>query len=622
MTLETFFDKFDLFADAPGAVGKMRELVLELTVTGKLVAQDSRDSPASELLDSTKDQRAKLVAAKNIKARPVSLIYPEEQPFGLPSSWAWARLSEVGYELGQKVPDHRFTYIDVGGIDSDRGRISERVATLEPSEAPSRARKIVARGTVIYSTVRPYLLNIAIVDQDFDPEPIASTAFGILHPFEGIFNRYLFYWLRGAPFTAYVQQCMKGMAYPAINDEKFYSGYIALPPLAEQKRIVAKVDELMALCDQLEAQQQERETRHANLARAALARFADAPTPANLNFLFHPSYTITPADLRKSILTLAVQGKLAPQNSAPSFETLGSILAGSSMNGVSKGPTSDTSATEVLRISAGTSRGDFYVNEDDFKHVSLTPNELEKFCLIPGDLLACRFNGNLHYVGRFSYYRGESGRVQVNPDKLIRFRINTKAYCPRYVCYTMNAAPTREEIESMCATTAGNIGLSAGRLKTVKIPLPPLAEQRRIVAKVDQLMALVDELETRLAASRTTAENLLSALAAELTGTANGRNIATSPAKPAAPAPRPSTQPVPTAPIAPASPPSVPATPAPLAAPKNVRTLAELRKAAGLSQSAVAKAMGLNQAYISQMETGKRVISDEQQRQLVEIFGA
>ena len=70
----------------------------------------------------------------------------------------------------------------------------------------------------------------------------------------------------------------------------------------------------MALCDRLEAQQQERETRHAALARASLARFADAPTPANLNFLFHTSYAIPPADLRKSILTLAVQGKLVPQD--------------------------------------------------------------------------------------------------------------------------------------------------------------------------------------------------------------------------------------------------------------------------------------------------------------------
>ena len=336
MTLETFFEKFDLFADAPCAVGKMRELVLELAVTGKLVAQDNRDEPASSLLESTASERAKLIAARKIKSRPTSLVEPDEQPFDVPSSWSWARLLDVGYELGQKVPDKRFTYIDVGGIDSEKGQISDRVEKLEPADAPSRARKLVARGTVIYSTVRPYLLNIAIVDQDFDPEAIASTAFGILHPFEGVNNRYLFYWLRSAPFTAYVQAGMKGMAYPAINDEKFYSGYIALPPLAEQKRIVAKVDELMALCDRLEAQQQEREAQAGQLARASLARFANAPTPANLNHLFHSSFPISPSDLRKSILTLAVQGKLVPQdpNDEPTEVIFSRVEAGQNQESV------------------------------------------------------------------------------------------------------------------------------------------------------------------------------------------------------------------------------------------------------------------------------------------------
>jgi hypothetical protein len=79
---------------------------------------------------------------------------------------------------------------------------------------------------------------------------------------------------------------------------------------------------LMVLCDRLQAQQQERETRHAALTRASLARFADAPTPANLSFIFHQSYDIPAADLRKSILTLAVQGKLVPQhpNDEPASE--------------------------------------------------------------------------------------------------------------------------------------------------------------------------------------------------------------------------------------------------------------------------------------------------------------
>lgn len=163
--------------------------------------------------------------------------------------------------------------------------------------------------------------------------------------------------------------------------------------------------------------------------------------------------------------------------------------------------------------------------------------------------------------------------------------------------------------------------LNKGKWLSIPIPLPPLAEQRRIVAKVDQLMTLVDELEAQLAASRAMAENLLAALVAELTGTSNDRKVTATPTKPAAPAPRPAVQTDSAATIAPASKPSVPATPASPAAPKTVRPLAELRKASGLSQSAVAKAMGLNQAYISQMETGKRAISDEQRLRLAEILG-
>ena len=118
-----------------------------------------------------------------------------------------------------------------------------------------------------------------------------------------------------------------GSAIPNLSAEQINGTLLPLPPLAEQKRIVAKVDELMALCDRLEAQQQERETQHAALARASLARFADAPSPANLNCIFHKSYDIAPADLRKTILTLAVQGKLVPQDpNDESAETLNSNL--------------------------------------------------------------------------------------------------------------------------------------------------------------------------------------------------------------------------------------------------------------------------------------------------------
>ena len=548
MKLETFFEKFDQFADAPDAVAKMRELVLELAVTGKLVAQNTRDEPASSLLESAESERARLVAARKIRARPTAPVEEDEQPYELPSSWSWARLSHVGYELGQKVPDKRFTYIDVGGIDSDKGRISDRVEKLEPGDAPSRARKLVARGTVIYSTVRPYLLNIAIVDQDFDPEPIASTAFGILHPFEGINNRYLFYWLRSAPFTAYVQAGMKGMAYPAINDEKFYSGPVALPPLAEQKRIVAKVDELMALCDRLEAQQHERETQHAALARASLARFADAPTPANLNFIFHKSYAIDPADLRKSILTLAVQGKLVPQD--PNDEPASQFVRRLQVE------RKDSFEAEVIRARREGIRPPKPPRNGFVLQVAEEDQDLPNTwcatrvgdvsdCLdylrVPvnkGERLAARgtvpYYGANGQIGWIDKHLFDEDLVLVVEDETFIGRVKPFSYVIRGKSWVNNHAHVLRPLGGMTADflnlvlcrypfiplTSGTTNrrkLTQPSLMDAQIALPPLAEQRRIVAKVDQLMALVDELETQLAASRTAAANLLAALVAELT---------------------------------------------------------------------------------------------------------
>ena len=555
MKLETFFEKFDQFANAPDAVEKMRELVLQLAVTGKLVNQDKRDEPASVLLESTEAERAKLIAAKKIKSRPTSHVESNEQPFDLPSSWAWARLSDVGYELGQKVPDKRFTYIDVGGIDSEKGRISDRVEKLEPGEAPSRARKLVARGTVIYSTVRPYLLNIAIIDEDFDPEPIASTAFGILHPFTGINNRYLFYWLRSAPFTTYVQAGMKGMAYPAINDEKFYSGFIALPPLAEQKRIVAKVDELMVLCDRLEAQQQERETRHAELARASLARFAGAPTPANLNFLFHPSYAVPPADLRKSILTLAVQGKLVPQD--PNDESAEVLLArlmsrDAEASGRRKKSQPDLALTadeipfalpsgwkwEYLGNIGETNIGLTYSPQDvsdvgipvlrssnvqngklDFDDLVRLKCEPKQSAMVQdGDLLICARNGSKALVGKVAVIEDLK-----EPAAFGAFMAIYRSEVNSYLYHFIRSPLFRQMIDDVNTTTINQI--TQNNLRSTLAPIPPLAEQRRIVARVEQLMTLVDALEAQLDASRATSANLLSALVAELTGTPNDGKV-------------------------------------------------------------------------------------------------
>lgn len=243
---------FETVLEHPNGIKKFRELILTLAMQGKLVEHDPNDQPASELLKEIQAEKARLVAEGKIKKiESFDPIKEEEKPFAIPKGWEWVRIRDVRYDWGQKVPNRKFTYIDVGSISNLEGKLGEDLQVLTPETAPSRARKIVKNGTVIYSTVRPYLLNIAIIDRDFEYEVIASTAFAILHPYKSIVAKFIFYYLRSPSFIEYVENLMKGVAYPAINDGDFYSAKFPLPPLAEQKRIVEKVDQLLALCDEL-----------------------------------------------------------------------------------------------------------------------------------------------------------------------------------------------------------------------------------------------------------------------------------------------------------------------------------------------------------------------------------
>jgi type I restriction enzyme, S subunit len=347
---------------------------------------------------------------------------------------------------------------------------------------------------------------------------------------------------------------MKGMAYPAINDDKFYSGPIALPPLAEQKRIVAKVDELMALCDRLEAQQQEREIHHGGLARASLARFAEAPTPANLNFLFHKSYDIAPADLRRSILTLAVQGKLVPQDP---IDADARAMIDRAME-----RRRQTIKTKSLRRKELDESADLFEHEDlpaswcveRFANLVDPENTISYGVLVPGNDLPdgipfvraqdlclsnhpTRPNKAIAPEIEKPYARtrltggeillcvvGSIGKLGVVPDSWAGANIARAVARIKpipdvlrdYLLLVLQEQSVQNYFTSTTRTLAQPT-LNIGMIEQTPIPVPPLAEQRRIVAKVEQLMALVDALETQLAASRATATKLLSAVVAELT---------------------------------------------------------------------------------------------------------
>ena len=144
----------------------------------------------------------------------------------------------------------------------------------EAKDAPSRARKLVQSGTIIYSTVRPYLKNIAKITAKSNYELIASTAFAVLHPYQTVYGDFLFYYLRSDLLNESIEKRMKGVAYPAINNKDFYNLIFPLPPLNEQQRIVEKLDQLMEFCDQLETKIKQRTQVSGELTDSLVAAVA------------------------------------------------------------------------------------------------------------------------------------------------------------------------------------------------------------------------------------------------------------------------------------------------------------------------------------------------------------
>ena len=296
---------------------QLKNSILQMAVQGKLVPQDPNDEPASVLLERIRTEKKRLIKEKKIKReKNPSVIFKgadntpyekigdevrslaDEVPFDIPDSWEWVRLGSIVYNRGQITPSTDFCYIDIGSIDNKKQKLNPTDTVIAPDKAPSRARKLVDKGDVLYSTVRPYLHNMCIVDRDFSCIPIASTGFAVLTCHAELCNKFLFYYMMSPDFDAYANNTdnAKGVAYPAINDDRLYKALIPIPPLGEQFRIVSAIESVDASIRDYGAKE-------------------EALRALNGSF---------PECLKKSILQEAVQGKLVPQD--PSDEPAEALL--------------------------------------------------------------------------------------------------------------------------------------------------------------------------------------------------------------------------------------------------------------------------------------------------------
>ena len=239
---------------------KLKKSILQYAIQGKLVEQDKNDESASILLERIRAEKKAQLGKKYVesyiykgddncyyeKVGKNELVLIEDLPFDIPDTWSWTRLKDIVYNHGQKTPTSDFSYIDIGSIDNKRQKLSSVENIITADKAPSRARKIIKFGDILYSTVRPYLHNMCIVDKDFSCEPIASTGFAVLSCEKGIYNQFLFYYMLSPIFNLYANSTenAKGVAYPAINDDRLYKALIPIPPQAEQERICLIIKEI------------------------------------------------------------------------------------------------------------------------------------------------------------------------------------------------------------------------------------------------------------------------------------------------------------------------------------------------------------------------------------------
>lgn len=553
MNPERLFAYYEKIADAPDAIPRLRRFILDLAVRGKLVPQDPNDEPASELLKRIAAEKARLVKTRNAKPRELVLDATREMnPSRLRPGWAMAYVANITICL-----DHRREPINE---TERRQRIGGKsLANLYPYYGATQQQ----------GWIDDYLFDeeLVLLGEDGAPflDPCRPKAYMIAgktwvnnhaHVFKGLLisHRYIVSALNVFDYSGKVV----GATRAKLNQSQALNIPIALPPLAEQHRIVAKLDELMALCDRLEAARKTREATRNELTAASLVRL-NAPDPETFcddaRFVLDALPALTArADqikqLRQTILNLAVRGKLVSQdpNDEPASELLKRIAAEKARlvrDGVIKKqkpplPGSEHELVEELpptwsrstlgelsmKIHYGYTASANY-NLKDVRFLRITDIQdnrvvwstvpgcaigcdvLPDYTLRKGDILIARTGGTIGKtflvagVPVVSVFASYLIRVQPEPPLYDRY---IKTFCESDVYW-------RQLRDGSRGGAQPNVnGRTLGRMF---VPLPPLAEQHRIVAKVDELMALCDRLEASLVAADETRHRLLEALLAE-----------------------------------------------------------------------------------------------------------
>lgn len=546
MNLAVSLERLEQLCEQPSAVRRFREVILESAIRGRLSDQCTHDQPATELLRTI--TAARLSESKRYVSSPP--LTDAESWFQLPHGWVWTRLGEIGRLFnGDSVSEAGKTELAKVGAGlpfiatKDIGYGSETIAYengLKVKPGDTRFKVAKANSVLICAEGGSAGRKIALTDRDicFGNKLYANETWN------GVDPRFVYYVYQAPSFYRAFVAKMTGII-GGISRSELLSLPFPLPPSAEQKRIVAKVDELTALCDRLEAQLQERDARSADLSKAALAKFSEKPTVENLEYLFQTTSPSSPSALRDVIMRLAASGRLVKpepdcESASQCLDRLAlspSLPSDASTHVASYAVPSNWARVrfeDVAVVSGGVTLGRKQVvgklvtlpylrvanvkrgrlDLKTLKELAIGEYEIERYALRENDLLLTE-GGDWDKVGRAVVWRGELP-LCLHQNHVFRARMRSPEFVPSWFELYFNSPDGRRYFESASKQTTNLASINMRQVRDCPVPFPPPREQRRIVAKVEELMALVDQLEAQLAASEEVGMKLLDALVAEL----------------------------------------------------------------------------------------------------------
>ncbi|MCT1467869.1 restriction endonuclease subunit S [Citrobacter freundii] len=550
--------KIDLYG-----IKKLRELILELAVRGKLVPQDPNDEPASELLKCIAAEKAELVKQGKIKKqKPLPEISEEEKPFELPVGWEWTRLINLGtWALGSGFPnvvqgssDKEILMCKVSdmNLEGNEKFIFSTINTISKDLAEEYKIKISEPGTIIFPKIGGAIATnkrrILVQETAID-----NNCLGI-KPCNAILGEWFYLILNALDMSKY----QSGTSIPAINQSVIGSIPIALPSLKMQEKILSCVITLMALCDQLEQHSLTSLDAHQQLVETLLTTLTDSQNAdelaenwARISEHFDTLFTteVSIDALKQTILQLAVMGKLVPQdpNDEPASELLkriaqekaqlvkdGKIKKQKPLPPISDEEKMFTLPTgwEWVRIgdlcelvtsgSRGWNQfysdaGSIFIRSQDIKfdrlefdnraYVSLPSNaEGTRTRVEFGDLLMTITGGNVAKVAIIEINLDDAYVSQhVALIRLINKTINRYLH----VWLTCEHGGRKHLLD---LSYGAKPGLNLKNINDLLIPFPPQKQQERILKKVDNLISLCDSLKISSQSAQQTQLHLADAL--------------------------------------------------------------------------------------------------------------